>query len=420
MAYTIGAGAIWAVAGYTAVEFAQFVWVGRKLRDETQRYDSITLLDWFESRFDDRRHLVRVVGATIIAIFTTAYVAAQLNGGAKTLAAAFGIGTGAALLASLVLILVYMVLGGYIAVAYNDVVRAVIMLVGLIVLPVWGIAGVGGFAALAEALIPAGSRFLDPTALGLGAFLGFVGIGLGSPGQPHIVVRYMSIRDPRQLVSAAVIGTTWNVLLGLGAVLVGLVGRAATPGVGSLPDKDPETIYLVLASSTFGPALYGLLVGGVFAAILSTADSQLLVVASTLVRDLYEKVLRERHAISEATRLRLSRAVVIGAGVLAAALAYSAQELVFWLVLFAWGGLGASLGPALILSLYWRRTSRAGVVTGMISGTVVTIVWRLWLKDATGLYELIPAFFAASIAIVAVSLLFPVRDERRADVGSAP
>jgi SSS family solute:Na+ symporter/sodium/proline symporter len=144
------------------------------------------------------------------------------------------------------------------------------------------------------------------------------------------------------------------------------------------------------------------------------------VVASTLVRDVYEKVLREQRAIDEATRLRLSRGVVIGAGMLAAALAYSAQDLVFWLVLFAWGGLGASLGPALILSLYWRRTSRAGVVAGMISGTVVTIVWRLWLKDPTGLYELIPAFFAALLVIVAVSLLSSSRDAQRADAEGAP
>jgi Na+/proline symporter len=177
------------------------------------------------------------------------------------------------------------------------------------------------------------------------------------------------------------------------------------PLVGNLPDQDPELIFLVLSSDYFGPVLYGLLVGGIFAAILSTVDSQLLVVASTVVRDLYEKVLRRRSEMSEAVKLRLSRLVVIGAGLVALVVAWLAQDLVFWLVLFAWGGLGAAFGPALILSLYWRRTTRAGIAAGMITGAVVVIVWKQFLAGPTGLYELIVAFPAALLTIVVVSLL---------------
>jgi Na+/proline symporter len=138
---------------------------------------------------------------------------------------------------------------------------------------------------------------------------------------------------------------------------------------------------------------------------MSTADSQLLVVASTFVRDIYEKILRKRDEISESEKLRLSRWVVVLSGLLALLLAFLAQDLVFWLVLFAWGGLGASFGPAVILSLYWRRATRAGVLAGMVTGTVVTIVWKLWLKAPTGLYELIPAFAGSALMTVVVSLL---------------
>jgi Na+/proline symporter len=254
---------------------------------------------------------------------------------------------------------------------------------------------------------------LDPLALGLGAFVGFVGIGLGSPGQPHILVRYMSIDDAANLGASALIGAAWNLALGLGAVAVGLVGRALIADPAALPGADPEMIYLVLAADRFGPLLFGALVGGIFAAILSTADSQLLVVASTFVRDLWEQVVRRHRPASERDRMRMARLVVILAGLAAAMMALAAQDLVFWLVLFAWGGLGAAFGPPLILSLYWPRTSRAGVVAGMITGAVLVVVWRLWLREPTGIYELVPAFFGSLAAVVGVSRLAPARGRMR-------
>lgn len=410
MAYISGTGAIWAIAGYISVEAWQFIYLGRKLRNETQAMDSLTLLDYFESRFKDHSKLLRITGVIIIGIFITAYVAAQFNAGAKSLSTALDLSYILSLAISGLLIMVYMVLGGYVAVAYNDVARALIMLVGLVVLPFIGIIQVGGLKTLNELLHNLNPAYLDPFSLGAGVIIGFLGIGLGSPGQPHIVVRYMSIKDPVKLKYSAIYGTFWNVVLGLGAICIGLVGRILVPDVNSMPDADPEMIYLVLSSNYFGPVLYGLLVGGVFAAILSTADSQLLVVASTFVRDFYEKVLPHKKEISEKQKLFLSRLVVILSGILAMFLAYIAQDLVFWLVLFAWGGLGASFGPALILSLFWKRTTKSGVATGMIAGTVITIGWRLWLKDATGIYELIPGFLGAMVLIILVSLMAGKRE----------
>jgi Na+/proline symporter len=213
----------------------------------------------------------------------------------------------------------------------------------------------------------------------------------------------MSINDSKNLRDSAIIGTFWNIILGIGAVCIGLVGRAIIPNPGDLPANDPEMIYLVLSSEYFGSAFYGLLVGGVFAAILSTADSQLLVVASTFVRDVYEKVLKRSVRIDEKEKLYLSRLVVVLSGILSMILAYLAKDLVFWLVLFAWGGLGAAFGPALILSLYWEKTTKSGILWGMIAGTLITICWKLWLKELTGIYELIPAFFGALLIIIIVS-----------------
>jgi SSS family solute:Na+ symporter len=405
MAFTRGTGAVWAVVGYITAEMFQFIYIGRKLRAETERMEALTLLDYFESRFNDGKHLIRITGAVIIAIFITAYVAAQFNGGAKALGTALNIPLPAALGLSGLLVLIYMVLGGYIAVAYNDVARAMILIVGLVIFPIFGLIKAGGLNALLKTLEGLNPALVDPFSLGFGVIIGFLGIGLGSPGQPHIVIRYMSIDDADKLRISTVIGTFWNVVMGWGAVLIGLLGRALIPAVDSLPDKDPEVIYLVLSSQYFGPVLYGLIIGGIFAAILSTADSQLLVVASTFVRDIYEKILVKGRTIPENRRLRLSRLVVLFSGLLAMLMAYLAQDLIFWLVLFAWGGLGAAFGSPLILSLYWKRTTTAGVFAGMITGTLIIILWKLYLSAPTGLYELIPAFAGATAAVVLVSLL---------------
>ena len=335
----------------------------------------------------------------------TAYLAAQFNAGAKSLSTALGLPLIAALLFSGFLIMIYMVLGGYIAVSYNDAIRSMIMIFGLVVFPIYGLVKIGGYKVLLETLYRLNPAHIDPFSLGAGVIIGFIGIGLGSPGQPHIVVRYMSIDDPEKLRVSTVVGTFWNVAMGWGAVFIGLLGRAVIPLASDLPDKNPEMIYLVLSGKYFGPVIYGLLIGGIFAAILSTADSQLLVVASTIVRDFYEKIFRRGKVIDESRKLWLSRVVVVLTGVVAMGLAYIAKDLIFWLVLFAWGGLGASFGSAIIFSLYWQKTTKYGVVAGMVSGTLVTIFWKLFLKEPTGIYELIPAFLCSALMVVVVSLI---------------
>ncbi|TVP55801.1 MAG: sodium/proline symporter, partial [Gemmatimonadales bacterium] len=262
---------------------------------------------------------------------------------------------------------------------------------------------VGGWSVVSGELAAWDPSFLDPLALGGGALLGLVGIGLGSPGNPHILVRYMSIDDERQLRFAAVTGTLANVLMGMGAIFIGLVGRAYFPEIGLLPAQDTENLYPLLARETLHPAVFGMVVASIFAAIMSTADSQLLVGASAVVRDLYEKGIRKGEEVPQRHLVILSRAVVVALVVAAVILGWAAEELVFWLVLFAWAGLGAAFGPPLILALYWRGTTRAGVIWGVLTGATVTIIWYLTpaLKDR--MYELIPAFILAGLVTVVVS-----------------
>lgn len=403
MAYSRGASAIWAVVGYVVVELFLFMYYARRLRVAAERYDAVTVPDFFAARFGESGPL-RMLSAAVIFVFMVSYVAAQLTAGGKAFAAGFGLDPVAGILLTAGIVLVYTVLGGFLAVSLTDVLQAGLMLLALVVLPVWALVARGGLGRVLGELAALDSTLVDPLALGLGAFLGFVGIGLGSPGNPHILARYMSIEDPAQLRTSAVVGTLWNVLMGWGAVFIGLVGRAYVPDVSLLPQADPENLYPVLAGDLLPPVLFGLVIAAVFAAIMSTADSQLLVAASAVVRDFYEKGLRRGEPVSQARLVLLSRVTVTVLLAASLVLGFFADELVFWLVLFAWAGLGAAFGPTSILALYWRRTTGAGVMAGIVTGTAVTFAWKLIPGLDEALYELIPAFSAALLVTWLVSL----------------
>jgi Na+/proline symporter len=213
----------------------------------------------------------------------------------------------------------------------------------------------------------------------------------------------MSIRDARQLRTSAVVGTLWNVFMAAGALAIGLVGRAVYPDASSLPLGDRENLFPYLASQQLPPVLFGLIIAAIFAAIMSTADSQLLVASSSLVRDLYQKVLRRGRACDDARLVRLSRAAVFVLVCLALLLGAVAADWIFWLVLFAWGGLGAALGPTIILSLFWRGTTRWGALAGMVVGTSTVMIWKSIPALSGMIYELVPGFAFAAFATVAVS-----------------
>jgi SSS family solute:Na+ symporter len=405
MAYATGASAMWAVTGYTVAEAVLFFTYARRLRRFAGAHDCVTLPDFLAVRFGDGDGRLRLTLALVILVFMVSYVSAQFAGGGKAIAASFGLSNTAGVLLTAAIVLLYTVIGGFLAVSLTDALQAFFMLFGLVVIPLVAIVDGGGWAAVSAEVRAYDASFLDPLALSFGAFLGMVGIGFGSPGNPHIIVRYMSIDDPRQLVFAGVTGTFWNVVMGAGAVFIGLVGRAYVPDVAMLPAADTENLYPVLAQQHLPPALFGIVVASIFAALMSTADSQLLVAASALVRDFYQKVVKAGREVPERTLVLYSRWVVVALVGVALLMGVLAEQLVFWLVLFAWAGLGAALGPTTVLALYWKRTTRAGIFAGLVAGTITTVVWYLTPALKSRLYELIPAFALSLVATVVVSLL---------------
>lgn len=405
LAYKIGLSALWAAVGYIFVEFLLFFFYAVRLRRFSEKYDCITVPDFFTLRFPDPKGYLRLAVVVIILIFMVSYVSAQFVAGGKAMATSFSIDYTWGLIATTVIILVYVVLGGFLAVSLNDTIQAFIIMAALIIVPVKSIIDFGGFSQFVDMLREVDSGvFVSPLALSAGAMIGFLGIGLGSPGNPHIISRYMSIKDPKHLSSVAVIGTLANITMAVGALFIGLVGRLYFPDVASLPNADTENLYPVLAYGHLNPVAFGLVIASIFAAIVSTADSQLLVAGSSVVRDVYEKWLMKGRDISQKKLVFLSRVVVFIVVIVALIMGLVAGELVFWLVLFAWAGLGAAFGPTSILALYWRRTTHAGVIAGVLSGAVTVIVWNQVTFFKSMMYELVPAFIISLLVTIVVSL----------------
>ncbi|MFQ6045279.1 MAG: sodium/proline symporter [Gemmatimonadales bacterium] len=403
MAYSIGATAVWAVTGYITTELFLFLFYARRIRQFAEAHDCVTLPDFFAARFGDKSGVLRSVLIVIILIFMVGYVSAQFVGGGKAFAASFGLSPTTGVVLTAVIVLAYTTIGGFLAVSLSDMLQACIMIAALVAVPLIAIGDRGGLGPVIAELQSIDPAAIDPVALSAGVVIGFLGIGLGSPGNPHIIVRYMSIAEPNQLRYSAVVGTVWNVVMAWGALFIGLAGRVYFPDAAMLPDSDTEQLYPLLASQHLHPAFFGIVVASIFAAIISTADSQLLVAASSVVRDLYEKIIRRGEKVPQKRLVLYSRIVVVL--LVGAALVFGvlAEQLVFWLVLFAWAGLGAAIGPTSILALYWRRTTRAGVIAGLVTGTAVTFIWENVAALEPLIYELIPAFGAALLATLLVS-----------------
>ncbi len=405
MAFVKGASAIWAAVGYVTVEFLMFIYAAPELRKQTEIKDDITIPDYFESRFNDKSHLLRLISAVIIIVFMTAYISAQFVGGGKAFSSSFGTSTTTGIMITAIIVLVYTMLGGFLAVSLTDVIQAIFMLFALFVLPILTIINFGGWNKVVDTVYNLNAGLLDPFSIGTGALIGFLGIGLGSPGNPHILVRYMSIKDPEELKFSAYVGTFWNAAMALAAVIIGIVGRAFFPTADLLPNGDAENLYPYLAQSHLHPVLFGIVIASILAAIMSTADSMLLVSASSVIRDIYQKIINPQRNFTQKELVFYSRLVILLIVIVALVFGYFASDLVFWLVLFAWGGLGAAFGPTILLSLFWDKTTRQGVLAGFFIGVITIIVWRQTPELKSIVYELVPGFFFSLFSTVIVSLL---------------
>ena len=413
LAFATGVGTVWVGIGCcTGIAFSWIV-VARRLREETERCEALTLADYFEVRHGDDRHVLRVAATIIILFFFTFYVAAQFLAAGKVLNFYLGLTPVQGMLVGAVLVAFYTAAGGLLAVAWTDLIQGILMLVTLAVLPLAVMAELGGPAGLHAKLAGLGGGVLhlapgDSTWLGISGALGSLAIGLGYMGQPHLVLRFMAITRPEEIRKGTSIAIGWSLIAFFGAILMGLTGLAwfgpDSMGAGKAI-ADQEQLMPLMARTFMPEWLAVIMICGAIAAMMSTADSQLLASASAISEDIYRKLFKPD--AEQRTLVAMGRWATLGVGVVAFVLAWTADAFVYNMVLYAWAGLGAAFGPPLLLSLRWRRTSRAGVLAGFVTGTVVVVVWYNVPVLHTNLYEMIPGYFASLAATVAFSLWRP-------------
>jgi sodium/proline symporter len=410
-AYLSGLEAGWIALGLLIGTYLNWKLVARRLRVYTQvAGDALTLPEFFERRFADPSRLLRIVAALLVLLFFTFYTSSGLVASGKLFEAVFGIDYRSAILAGALVVVLYTFIGGFLAVSWTDLVQGCLMLFALVAVPVAVMESQGGLHSSITALRQHNAALLDPFSaasgepLGLLPIVSLLGWGLGYFGQPHILARFMAIRHARELDSARAIAMTWVTLTLLAAVLVGItaIGYLDTPLVGA----DSEKVFMEMVGALFHPLLAGVCLAAILAAIMSTADSQLLVASAALAEDFYKGLLRPQAGSAEL--VWVGRLAVLALAAIAIAIAMEPDNRVLDLVAYAWAGFGAAFGPTVLLSLYWGRMNRAGALAGMTAGGITVIVWHRLDGGPLGLfdlYEIIPGFLLSTLAIVAFSLL---------------
>ncbi|MCR5338938.1 MAG: sodium/proline symporter [Lachnospiraceae bacterium] len=435
VAYFSGiADAGWTAIGLIVGTYLNWLFTAKRLRRYTEKVNAITIPDYLKNRFRDDSNILLLVGAIFIIIFFVPYTASGFSACGKLFSSLFGVNYQLAMIVSAIIIVGYTTTGGFLAASTTDFIQSIVMTIALFIVLGYGVAQAGGVdAVMANAGALPGFLNLSATYNNSTAAADPYGIfnkitmfawGLGYFGMPHILLRFMAIENPEKLKLSRRVASVW-VLFSLAiAVLLGVVGRAMTQaGVLESLIEDPtssskaETLIVVLADhishNGFVFALIaGLIIAGILASTMSTADSQLIAAASAvsenIIQDVFKIKLKERGAMLTA------RATLIGVAVLAAIIASNPDSSVFGIVSFAWAGFGAVFGPAVLLSLYWKRCNRFGAMAGMVSGGLMVFIWKYGVRPMGGvwdLYELAPAFLVAIIFIVVVSLLTPAPSE---------
>lgn len=414
LAYATGLDSIWMCVGLIAGAYLNWKFVASRLRSYTEvANDSITIPDFFENRFKDQSRLLRVISALVILIFFTFYASSGLVGGALLFQETFGMSYNTALFIGAIVIISYTFLGGYLAVSWTDFFQGLLMFLALVIVPIVAIVKLGGWGESMDAIRRMDPSYLNAfdsvTAMGTISLLAW---GLGYFGQPHIITRFMGIRSTEEVRKARWIGMGWMTISIVGAIIVGLVGIAyfADNTLITADVNNSEKVFIFFSDILFNPWVSGILLAAILSAIMSTIDSQLLVSSSALAEDFYKALFRKN--ASDAELVWVGRAGVIVIALVAIALAYTGNPenggaSILDLVSYAWGGFGAAFGPVIILSLYWKRMNRNGALAGMITGAVTVVVWKQ--LTAAGiipfeLYEIVPGFILATIAIIMFNL----------------
>lgn len=397
--------ALWTAIGLLVGTYLNWLLIAKRLRTFTQvANDSLTVSDYFENRFEDKSHFLRMFSAVIIVVFFIIYTSAQFVAGAKLFETILGWNYTSSMLLGAAVIICYTFLGGFLAVCWTDMIQGLLMFFALMLLPILAFLQVGGTSGLAERLTALAGGTLPEahffTGSSLTLILSSLVWGLGYFGMPHIIVRFMGIRSAREVKYARRIAMAWVIVGLFGAVIVGVIGTGYVQT--ALSSAEAEKIFINLVIDLVSnQVLQGVLLVAILAAIMSTASSQLLVAATAFSEDICGYLFSN---LSPKKKLWIMRITVLLIAAIALYFSKDENSSVFRLVQYAWGGLGAAFGPLIILSLYWKRTTRNGAIAGIMTGFLVVILWKQFLAF-TGIYELLPAFVLSVVAIMVVSLL---------------
>jgi SSS family solute:Na+ symporter/sodium/proline symporter len=408
--YLSGLSSAWIGVGLIIGAYLNYLIVAPRLRTYTElAKDSITLPDFFENRFNDNTRIIRVISSIVIIVFFTLYTSSGVVAGGKLFESSFGLDYELGLYVTAGVVVLYTLIGGFLAVSLTDFVQGCIMFLALILVPIVVMTEVGGLGEAVNTI-----EQINPDLLSFATGFSLVGVisamswGLGYFGQPHIIVRFMAIRSVKDLPLARRIGMSWMIVSLVGAMATGFMGIVYVQKTG-IELKDAETIFILLSQLLFNPLISGFLLAAILAAIMSTISSQLLVTSSSLTEDIFKAFLNKD--ASEKTLVLVGRLSVLVVALLAIALAYDRNSSILSLVSNAWAGFGAAFGPVVILSLYWSRMNKYGALAGILSGAVTVLLWIYLPVTATGeslssvIYEIIPGFIVSTLMIVVVSKL---------------
>ncbi len=443
LAYWCGlASASWTAIGLIVGTYLNWLIVSKRLRRYSIRTDNaITLPEFFSNRFREKSKIVGILSAGFILIFFAVYAASCFVTCGKLFSTLFGAPYIPMMIIGAIFVLVYTFIGGFLAESASDFMQGIVMFFALTVIVVIGVVKAGGLGAVAENAkqIPGFLEFFNMATPVLGedgaqqvangapvfgeaTEYGFLKVcsmlawGLGYFGMPQVLLRFMAIRREKELKMSRRIAMVWVVISLAVAVFIGIVGRQLFP-IAHLTDSTAESIFMTLSTSFLPPILAGLVMAGILAATISSSDSYLLIAASAFSKNIYQGVLKKD--ASDKQVMRMSRITLLVIAVIAIVLALDESSVIFSLVSFAWAGFGATFGPLMLFSLFWKRVNRAGAIAGMVSGAAMVFIWKLLISQLGGvfaIYELLPAFIISSIFIVVVSLLTsPPSEEVQAD-----
>ncbi len=411
------AEASWTAIGLAAGTYVNWLVLAKRLRNYSSKINAITVPDFFAKRFKDNTNILIAVAAVLIIIFFIPYTASGFSTCGKLFGSLFGIDYHIAMVISAVVIVAYTSLGGFLAASTTDFIQSIIMSIALVIVLVFGVHVAGGWNAVTDnaksitdylSLVATTDGAGNSVSFGTMKIVSTLAWGLGYFGMPHILLRFMAIEDPKKIKISRRVASVW-VLIAMGvAVLIGMVGLAMSKTEPSMVLADSETVIVAISSllSKYGivfALLAGIILAGILASTMSTADSQLLAAASAISQDIMVGTFKFK--ITAKAKMIAARLTVIAIAVLGVVFAWDPNSSVFGIVSFAWAGFGASFGPLMLFSLFWKRTNKWGGIAGMISGGVTVIAWHYAEGGLFSLYELLPAFIVSSLFIVVVSLL---------------